>query len=178
MRRVLIDHARANRADRRGGRQEKQPLELVNAGVTCSYDNLLQIDEALTALEQSDPRAARVTELRFFCRLGGKGDRRAVGNCRDHGEARLEVRTCLAGEAARAGRRLVCTVSRIMIRMKSQHLKILTAPSGYGANLFGNSNRVKFRSVVCSSTPYRFPVEALVTVQFVPANGCNFDAAV
>ena len=72
LRRVLIDHARANRSGRRGGKEEKQPLELVNAGVTCSYDNLLQIDEALTALEQSDPRAARVTELRFFAGLEEK----------------------------------------------------------------------------------------------------------
>ena len=40
-----------------------------NAGTPCSYDDLLIIDEALTQLEQADPRAARVTELRFFAGL-------------------------------------------------------------------------------------------------------------
>jgi RNA polymerase sigma factor (sigma-70 family) len=41
-------------------------LEGLEAGVNCSYDDLLFLDQALTALERADPRAARVTELRFF----------------------------------------------------------------------------------------------------------------
>jgi RNA polymerase sigma factor (sigma-70 family) len=41
----------------------------VDAGATCSYDDLLIIDEALARLEEADPRAARVTELRFFAGL-------------------------------------------------------------------------------------------------------------
>jgi len=45
------------------------PLDLADPGVTCSYDDLLSIDEALTALEQAEPRAARVSELRFFAGL-------------------------------------------------------------------------------------------------------------
>ncbi len=72
LRRILIDHARANQAERRGGAERVQvPLELAelqskDAGVTCSYEDLLRIDEALTALEKVDARAARVVELRFF----------------------------------------------------------------------------------------------------------------
>jgi len=72
LRRILIDHARANRAERRGGKERKLPLDLVDSGVTCSHDDLLQIDEALTSLEQADSRAARVTELRFFAGLEEK----------------------------------------------------------------------------------------------------------
>jgi RNA polymerase sigma-70 factor (ECF subfamily) len=66
LRRILIDHARAHRSQRRGGQEIKVPLDLVEAATVCSYDDLLMIDEALGELERADPRAARVTELRFF----------------------------------------------------------------------------------------------------------------
>lgn len=66
LRRILIEHARAHRAARRGGGNVPVPIDVVEAGVTCSYDDLLIIDEALIKLESADPRAARVTELRFF----------------------------------------------------------------------------------------------------------------
>ncbi len=66
LRRILIDRARANLASRRGGGATTVPLEGLEAGVNCSYDDLLFLDQVLTALEQADPRAARVTELRFF----------------------------------------------------------------------------------------------------------------
>jgi RNA polymerase sigma factor (TIGR02999 family) len=69
LRRVLVDYARAHRAERRGGGEACIPLELAEAGQPCTYDDLLTIDEALTQLEQADPRAARVTELRFFAGL-------------------------------------------------------------------------------------------------------------
>lgn len=72
LRRILIDHARASRAERRGGGERAQPLDLTEVGVTCSYDDLLQIDEALHALEQVDARAAQITELRFFAGLEEK----------------------------------------------------------------------------------------------------------
>lgn len=72
LRRILIDHARAAHAGRRGGGERNLALDLVEAGVTCSYDDLLLIDEALTSLEQIDARAAKVTELRFFAGLEEK----------------------------------------------------------------------------------------------------------
>jgi RNA polymerase sigma factor (TIGR02999 family) len=69
LRRILIDHARAHRSDRRGGGEVNLSLDEVKAGSPCSYDDLLIIDEALSQLELADPRAARVTELRFFAGL-------------------------------------------------------------------------------------------------------------
>jgi len=70
LRHILIDHARARSAARRGGNEPKVPVELeVDIGVSCSYDDLLIIDQALTKLEQTDERAAQVTELRFFAGL-------------------------------------------------------------------------------------------------------------
>ena len=66
MRRILVDHARAFRAQRRGGGGAKVPIDMVQVGSSCSYDDLLIVDEALEKLGQADPRAARVAELRFF----------------------------------------------------------------------------------------------------------------
>ena len=71
LRRILIDHARAHAAQRRGGGVVMLSLDGVDAGGRCSYDDLLIIDQALTLLTEADPRAARVTELRFF---GGLND--------------------------------------------------------------------------------------------------------
>jgi len=69
LRRILIDYARAHRTERRGGKGVKIPLDLVEVGITCSYEDLLIIDEALNELGQADFRAARVAELRFFTGL-------------------------------------------------------------------------------------------------------------
>jgi RNA polymerase sigma factor (TIGR02999 family) len=69
LRRILIDHARTHRTQRRGGKQVEVPVDQIEVGVACSYDNLLIIDEALNQLERADTRAARVAELRFFAGL-------------------------------------------------------------------------------------------------------------
>ena len=68
MRRVLIDHARARVAGKRGGAQQRVPLSHVDewdrSGLSC--EQLLDLDAELAALGTADPRAARVVELRFF----------------------------------------------------------------------------------------------------------------
>ena len=66
LRRILIDHARAHNAERRGGGEARVPLDAADAALSCSYEDLLTIEEALAEMERADPRAARVTELRFF----------------------------------------------------------------------------------------------------------------
>jgi RNA polymerase sigma factor (TIGR02999 family) len=69
LRRILIDHARTHCSTRRGRGEMTLPLDETEVGAACSYDDLLIIDEALCELERADPRAARVTELRFFAGL-------------------------------------------------------------------------------------------------------------
>ena len=67
MRRMLIDHARAKHALKRGGVQK--PISLSAAdGLQFDgrSDDLLALEQALSHLEQVDPRAARVVEMRFF----------------------------------------------------------------------------------------------------------------
>jgi RNA polymerase sigma factor (TIGR02999 family) len=67
MRRILIDHARARIADKRGGEQRRVPLSHVEGwGAAVASEQILDLDTLLTALATADPRAARVVELRFF----------------------------------------------------------------------------------------------------------------
>lgn len=67
MRRVLVDHARAKNAQRRGGERERVGLDLAIelADVGDAVD-MLAIDEALRKLESLNARQAQVVELRFF----------------------------------------------------------------------------------------------------------------
>jgi RNA polymerase sigma-70 factor, ECF subfamily len=70
MRRVLIDHARARIAGKRGGARQHVSLSAVDGWTPVSrYEDLLDLDQALSTLAKADPRAARVVELRFFSGL-------------------------------------------------------------------------------------------------------------
>ena len=67
MRRILIDHARARVAAKRGGEQWRVSLTAVEGwNPVGQSEDLLALDEALSKFEKADPRAARVVELRFF----------------------------------------------------------------------------------------------------------------
>lgn len=65
MRRILIDHARRQLAQRRVGAQQKVPLDEVLHGPLEAH-RVLGVDEALKALGVRYPRAAQLVELRFF----------------------------------------------------------------------------------------------------------------
>ena len=70
MRRILIDHARAGVAGKRGGEQQRVSLAHVDGWASPSRDEeILALDGALSNLATADPRAARVVELRFFAGL-------------------------------------------------------------------------------------------------------------
>jgi RNA polymerase sigma factor (TIGR02999 family) len=66
MRRILVDHARAHSASKRGSGE--RPLSLDEALVTApSTDiNLIALDESLTRLAAMDTQQSRIVELRFF----------------------------------------------------------------------------------------------------------------
>jgi RNA polymerase sigma factor (TIGR02999 family) len=69
MRRILVDHARAHDAAKRGAGVERVTLdEHALLGESSSID-LIALDEALTRLATLDPRQARIVELRFFAGL-------------------------------------------------------------------------------------------------------------
>lgn len=66
MRQILVDHARAHTADKRGGRGFKVPLG-ENAAVTGPREvELLDLDAALEKLSAVDQRLGELVVLRFF----------------------------------------------------------------------------------------------------------------
>jgi RNA polymerase sigma factor (TIGR02999 family) len=66
IRRILVDYARHQNRQKRGGRVEKVSLAEVADLAAVKSADLLALDEALAALEALDPRKAAVVELRFF----------------------------------------------------------------------------------------------------------------
>ena len=69
MRRVLVDHARAHGAAKRGGDVQRVTLDESLAYSRGQAGELLALDEALGALAEIDERKARVIELRYFAGL-------------------------------------------------------------------------------------------------------------
>jgi RNA polymerase sigma factor (TIGR02999 family) len=68
MRRILVDHARRHNL-KRGGAVPHVSLENAVFVPSDAPDDLVALDDALTALAQLDPRKARVVEMRFFAGL-------------------------------------------------------------------------------------------------------------
>jgi RNA polymerase sigma factor (TIGR02999 family) len=67
MRRILIDHARAGLAEKRGGEQQRVSLSGVDGWTPVLLnEEMLALDAALSKLAALDPRTAQVVELRFF----------------------------------------------------------------------------------------------------------------
>jgi len=66
MRRLLVDYARARRAEKRGGRLVRVDIDHADAGAETHYEDLIAIDDLLGQLAASDARMAQIVELRFF----------------------------------------------------------------------------------------------------------------
>jgi RNA polymerase sigma factor (TIGR02999 family) len=67
MRRILVDHARARRADKRGG--EVEHVTLLGDEVAVDGPNqvdVLALHESLERLAKFDPQQERIVELRYF----------------------------------------------------------------------------------------------------------------
>lgn len=86
MRRILIDHARARLAEKRGGRAESQRerLDLAIADVADlaaekNPEEILALDKAFLRLGDQEPRAAEVVRLRFYAGLSVDETAAALG---------------------------------------------------------------------------------------------------
>ena len=67
MRRILVDHARTKHRDKRGGNDQKLPLDEAMAIATGQKNvDLIALDEALTRLQAIDQQQSRIVELRYF----------------------------------------------------------------------------------------------------------------
>jgi RNA polymerase sigma factor (TIGR02999 family) len=66
MRRILVDHARANYADKRGGDRVNVSLKNIGAFGTQPTTDVLALHDVLNRLAEIDPDQSRIVELRFF----------------------------------------------------------------------------------------------------------------
>ncbi|HWB18833.1 MAG TPA: ECF-type sigma factor [Phycisphaerales bacterium] len=71
IRRILVDHARAASAEKRGGHVERYTLSDTDLADNHPPPDLLNLDEALTKLAKLHPRQHDVVRLRFFGGLSG-----------------------------------------------------------------------------------------------------------
>jgi RNA polymerase sigma factor (TIGR02999 family) len=79
MRRILVDHARAHIAAKRGGQAERISLEDAQISPEERAAELIELDAALTELAAVDMRKSRIVELRFFGGLSIEETAEAMG---------------------------------------------------------------------------------------------------
>ena len=81
MRRILVDHARTVKREKRGGDNVILPIDeaLQIAGKEVKIIDLIALDEALTRLALRDERQARIVELRYFADLTLEETAEALG---------------------------------------------------------------------------------------------------
>ncbi len=80
MRRILVDHARARLADKRGAGAPVLTLEWVEIDSSpCKLEEILAVDEALERLRQLDPRQTRIVEMHYFAGMTVKETAAALG---------------------------------------------------------------------------------------------------
>jgi RNA polymerase sigma factor (TIGR02999 family) len=66
MRRILVDHARARNAAKRGGGRRVDLVETDQLAVTPRDDGIEALDEALSRLAVEQPKLAELVQLRHF----------------------------------------------------------------------------------------------------------------
>jgi len=69
IRRILVDHARARLAAKRGGSSIKLSLDEALAAAEKKDLDLIALNDALKALTETDAQQARIVELRYFAGL-------------------------------------------------------------------------------------------------------------
>jgi RNA polymerase sigma factor (TIGR02999 family) len=79
MRHVLVNHAEASLAAKRGGGECSVSLNEVEVSLQQEAREVLALHEALGALEGIDPRKCRVVELRYFGGLSIEETAEALG---------------------------------------------------------------------------------------------------
>ncbi len=77
MRRILVDHARAKLANKRGGGAHR--IELGDIPASLPDEQLLAVNDALERLAATKPDHARLVELRYFGGLTGDEAAAALG---------------------------------------------------------------------------------------------------
>jgi RNA polymerase sigma factor (TIGR02999 family) len=79
MRRVLVDHAKSHQTAKRGAGAHHVQMEMAMLVSKQPDADLVALDEALSRLEQIDPRRGRIVELRFFGGLSNEEASEVLG---------------------------------------------------------------------------------------------------
>jgi RNA polymerase sigma factor (TIGR02999 family) len=69
MRRILVEQARRKRREKHGGGRQRVSLSCLELVVELPVEDLLPLDEALTALAECDAQAAQLVQLHCFAGL-------------------------------------------------------------------------------------------------------------
>lgn len=101
MRSIIVDLVRERGAERRGGDLRRVTLSTTWGEGIAAEDELLQVDEALAALEQVEPRLAQVVEMSYFAGMTQDEIAQALGVTgrtvrRDWDKARAILRSMLS----------------------------------------------------------------------------------
>jgi len=86
---ILVDYAKANRRQKRGGGAEKLSLdEAVLVGPEISSE-IIELDDALNLLAAQDPRKSEIVQMVFFGAYVRR-DRQGIGDFRGDCASRIE----------------------------------------------------------------------------------------
>lgn len=69
MRNILVDHARAAQASRRGGSSARVEFTDLSAFVESKADEILAVEQVLDRLETKSPRQKTIVEMKFYAGL-------------------------------------------------------------------------------------------------------------
>ncbi len=108
MRRILVDHARELRCEKRGGGAPLLPLDEGLVFSPAKSAALVALDDALSDLARFDDRKAQIVELRYFAGLSIEETAEVLGVhpntvLRDWGLAKAWLKRELSAKGAHAG---------------------------------------------------------------------------
>lgn len=110
MRKILVDHARAKKAAKRGSGHGELSIDEARDAPVERPDILIELDDALIALNDEDPRKARLVEMHYF---GGLTAEESAGVLAlDVGVVRRELRVAQAWLQRELGRATAAAPTR------------------------------------------------------------------
>lgn len=79
MRQILVNHAKARHTGKRGSGELLVPIDDIQLAVTQQAAEVVALHDALTRLQEIDPRKSQVVEMRYFAGLSIEETADALG---------------------------------------------------------------------------------------------------
>ena len=79
MRQILVEQARRKGSKKHGGDRKRLDVADIEPAIEAPSEDLLALDEALTRLEQANPRKGKIVMLRYFAGLTDEETAAALG---------------------------------------------------------------------------------------------------